>query len=89
MCAVDHGRIKINEKGILACRNETHIGKIITWKFDCGDRTPGGKHFYQNYQYADYEGFTHAMAMALPHMKEAGAEWVKSLIDAISDQFGK
>ncbi|XP_013415742.1 uncharacterized protein LOC106177500 [Lingula anatina] len=87
VCARDNDAMYINENGILACTHDKHVDKIINWKFDCGDRR--GPHKYEHYQSPDYEGFTHAMAMALPHMGEAGADWVLSLVNAVRIQYGK
>ncbi len=77
----------INELGELSCDEGTHRAKIIMWRFDCGDHTYGGRHYKERYLIPDFQGFSYAMCMALPYMKEAEATWVKKLVTSIEEQF--
>ena len=75
----------VSEEGRLRCDAYQHNDKIINWRFDCGDRT--GPHRNTHFLYPDFEGFSHAMAIAVAHSTVGGAVWVKKLIDELVIQF--
>lgn len=85
VCVKDGGTMYICEEGLLRCESNAHKNLIIHWKFDCGDRT--GPHKSEHFQSPDYEKFTHAMALALPHLPMAGADWVCTLVKNLEAQF--
>ncbi|XP_066304481.1 uncharacterized protein [Branchiostoma lanceolatum] len=87
VCAQDGGTIYVDEDGYLSCQTMAHRAKIIYWRFDCGDRSSGSKHNYHKYQSPDLEGFTHGLAVGLPHFGAAEAAWLTKLIQAVEAQF--
>ncbi|XP_078659858.1 uncharacterized protein LOC144904657 [Branchiostoma floridae x Branchiostoma belcheri] len=89
VCSVDEDDMYIDEDGYLSCESYSHYAKIVNWRFDCGARGSGSKHNYQRYQSADLEGFTHALAIAMGTLNAAGADWVKTLVQSIYDQYTK
>lgn len=91
ICAEDNTNMRISEEGRLKCNQywPHHDDKIINWKFDCGDRSYYGPHRSTHFQSPDYEGFSHAMAIAVANSTMAGAEWVTKLILNLKQQFGR
>ena len=88
-CAEDNGTIYINENGVLCCQSGRHRDKIVNWRFDCGYRGAGSPHNLEQYGVPDFGLFSYAMSMAVAHTSEAGADWVKSVVDALCEQFGR
>lgn len=87
VCAQDKTTMYISEEGRLACRNN-HNEKIANWKFDCGDRSSSGPHRSNHFVAADYQGFAHAMSIAVANSTVAGAEWVVKLMMNLKEQYG-
>ena len=87
-CAEDNTTIWINEKGYLSCTSG-HSDKIINWRFDCGYRGAGSPHNLEQFGVPDFGLFSYAMSMAVAHTAEAGADWVKSVVDALCEQFDR
>lgn len=89
VCSADKTTMYVSEEGRLKCsaKSLTHNDKIVNWKFDCGDRT--GPHRNTHFLYPDYEGFTHAMSIAVAHANVGGTYWVKKLMDELMKQFNK
>ncbi|KAM4650719.1 uncharacterized protein O3C94_013404 [Discoglossus pictus] len=85
VCSADQGQMYICAEGLLSCQSGNHENQIVNWKFDCGDRS--GPHKSEHYQSPDYQQFVHAMSMALPHLPEAGADWVCLLVRNVEKQF--
>jgi len=77
----------ISEEGRLRC--SAYVGQhndlIINWKFDCGDRT--GPHRSTHFLSADYEGFNHAIAMAIMQSDCTTADWAAELIQNLKKQY--
>jgi len=80
----------ISEEGRLSCNSQIgqqHNDLIINWKFDCGDRT--GPHRSTHFLSADYEGFNHAIAMAIMQSEGTSADWAAELIKNLKKQYKK
>ena len=80
----------ISDEGRLACCNypkDPHNDKITNWKFDCGDRSSSGPHRSNHFVEADYQGFAHAMSIAVANSTVAGAEWVMKLMTNLKKQY--
>ena len=80
----------ISDEGRLACCNypkDPHNDKITNWKFDCGDRSSSGPHRSNHFVEADYQGFAHAMSIAVANSTVAGAEWVMKLMTNLKEQY--
>lgn len=87
VCANDKTTMYISEEGRLRCQNNTHNDLIINWKFDCGDRV--GPHRGTHFRSADYEGFNHAISMALYNSTWTTAEWAIKLMQNVKRQFNR
>ena len=90
VCAKDDTRIYISQLGNMRCSKSggsgyAHSGKIISWRFDCGNH---GKHPYTRYQHADYQGFTYAVSQALQFSGSAESEWIAALVLELGKQYG-
>ena len=79
----------ISEEGRLSCNAEpSHNNLIINWKFDCGDRK--GPHRSTHFLSArDYEGFNHAISMAMMHSSWTTADWAMALMTNLKKQYNK
>ncbi|PFX11585.1 uncharacterized protein LOC111319513 [Stylophora pistillata] len=90
VCAKDKTKMFISEEGRLACSNypfDPHNDKIANWKFDCGDRSSYGPHRGEHFIAADFQGFAHAMSIAVANSSVAGAEWVMQLMINVKEQY--
>ena len=68
----------------MSCYDDTHIGPIIEWQFDCGNH---GNHPIHRWKTADFEGFSFAVSHALQLMEAKGATWVANLVTALGQQY--
>ena len=90
VCAIDRTEMYVSEEGRLRCNQHgPHDDKIINWRFDCGDRSANGPHRGTPFVSPDYEGFTHAMSIAVANSTACGAEWVAQLIQNLKEQYGQ
>ena len=90
VCATDQATMYISEEGRLSCSSpigQQHNDLIVNWKFDCGDRT--GPHRFTHCLTPDYEGFNHAIAMAMLQSTWATAEWATKLMQNVKKQYNK
>jgi len=89
VCAKDNTAMFISEEGRLCCNAwfRQHNDLIINWKFDCGDRT--GPHRSAHYQSADYEGFNHAISMAMLQSTWTTGEWAMKLMQNVKKQYNR
>lgn len=87
VCAKDNEAMYVCEEGRLKCANSAHDDNIVNWKFDCGDRS--GPHQTEHFLKPDFQGFSHAMSIAVAQMSEEEVDWLQKLITAIPKQFGK
>lgn len=83
--------MQISEEGRLRCvASYPHNDKIINWKFDCGDRSLNGPHrLSTHFVSPDYEGFSHAMSIAVANSVKADADWITKLIINLKEQYGE
>ena len=90
VCATDKTPMYVCELGRLRCSAfcNQHNNRIVNWKFDCGGRS-GPHRNTLDLNSADYEGFTHAMAIGIVGFPEARAQWVMRLIEELDKQFLK
>ena len=89
-CASDQATIYISEEGRLSCNSqfsEQHNDLIINWRFDCGDRM--GPHRGTHFLTPDYEGFNHAISMAMLQSTWTTAEWATKLMHNVKRQYNK
>jgi len=89
-CAADDTTMYISEEGRLCCNAWwpfQHNDLIINWKFDCGDRT--GPHRSAHYQSADYEGFNHAISMAMLQATWTTGDWATKLMQNVKKQYDR
>ena len=77
----------VSEEGRLRCNasSNQHNNKIVNWKFDCGDRT--GPHRNTHFREPDFEGYNHAMSIAVANATLGGARWIAKLTLEIIKQF--
>ncbi len=88
VCAKDKQSMFISEEGRLSCNAKfPHNDLIINWQFDCGDRV--GPHRSTHFLSADYEGFNHAISMAMLNSTWTTAEWATKLIQNLKKQYGR
>lgn len=89
VCNIDKTTMFISEEGRLRCNAwcNQHNDLIINWKFDCGDRV--GPHRSTHFLSADYEGFNHAISMAMLHSTWTSAEWAMTLMTNLKKQYNK
>lgn len=90
VCTRDKTPMFISEEGRLRCNAyyaDRHNDLIMNWRFDCGDRS--GPHQSTHFVAPDYEGFTHAMSIAMCTSSKTTAEWVTQLILNLKKQYGR
>lgn len=87
VCRDDNTTMYISEEGRLCCQYNQHNDLIINWKFDCGDRV--GPHRNTHFLSPDYEGFNHAISMAMYHSTFTTAEWAMRLMQNVKKQFNR
>ena len=87
VCANDKTTMYISEEGRLCCQYNKHNKLIINWRFDCEDRV--GPHRSTHFLSADYEGFSHAISMAMLQSTWATAEWATKLMQNVKRQYNR
>jgi len=89
VCKDDGTGMFISEEGRLSCTasGANHNDKVINWKLDCGDQSESGPHRSTRFLSPDFEGFNHALSIALCHSTAAGSEWVIKLIKELDKQY--
>ena len=88
ICNADKTTMYISEEGRLRCSTLAlyqHNDRIVNWKFDCGDRT--GPHRNTHFLEPDFEGYSHAMSIAVANSSLGGAQWIAKLMQEIIKQF--
>ena len=88
ICNADKTTMYVSEEGRLRCSTLTlyqHNDRIVNWKFDCGDRT--GPHRNTHFLEPDFEGYSHAMSIAVANSSLGGAQWIAKLMQEIIKQF--
>ncbi|XP_063405639.1 uncharacterized protein LOC134689601 [Mytilus trossulus] len=83
VCSIDNTDMFVSQNGILCCR-VGHTGRIMDWKFDCGNH---GNHSVRRWQTTDIQGFSYALSYATQMSNSAGATWVASLILSLGTQY--